>query len=936
MEQGAEYAIHQAHAPSEQNHLDALRDDVLEEVLEYAYENDLIKDYRLESFSLSHLFGKLIRSTIPITTDNGFTDCTHLTALELPNPTPRGEKLNVTDSALRLNCEARRELPTEEVNILTQEVCNDGHSRSLKLELPVLRTDNEWDMKEFQKEMLVRQNAHEGDHRIPFEPIDVAAGEGLELPAEVRLETEVFLTKLEGEKLGVTKESARYLVGSLGAEVTKEDRKSFVQGQMIDFEYRKNSVTEELELPISPKLIQGYTVPRSDACLIPIPSDPSSSILSDDLKAAEAYLFEDMEILDAPTSPTLDKFLKNSSPRIEIEPGKGRLSNHKIEMPLLSGLSPVKPELSGPDAFNKFVGKEIDIDNELKEAGLENFPSDDLEDQFGAMAEQSMKSIEQEQLQAADAIARVPVPVMDFSIPETEWTRLRKSASAVFKWIQGGHEDIFNLPKWPRDMLTESRLIWRPVKPGVDPVPIPESIEASEALVQSFIDAQDEQDIPNSSDFVQKRDDLLVLGTEDEGDEIEPLLTNIKPRTDLVAVVRKRGLNIVDTTSKRQRISGKRPFVNQTSGSDRATKALTETQRDRKDQETQALLQESSFRGPGDLLEQYTKLCAPQKMTASKYFPSKETKKAEVAVLPSPPESSERDCRDTSRNPVEPKATISPKPVSRAPHPSINLPPTPPTVFISLSIARFLISALDRLIPEMNLIERDYRAHNTSVWSPGSVSRAEVVPPLAHDADITVSPITGLIITTMILIRQKPRPGLSKNGFQERVEKVSARYERVVILVGGDGGVDDTLREVTASDSTALTELQGFTSGLECKVMVYYVGGGDDTLSRWVASMVCRYAQTDHPQIQKGLLEAETLWELFLRRAGFNVYAAQAVAAQLKVPSSGEDDTSSSRHGLAAFVTMTRAERRQRFGHLVGLRVLERVSRIVDEIWNKA
>lgn len=95
-----------------------------------------------------------------------------------------------------------------------------------------------------------------------------------------------------------------------------------------------------------------------------------------------------------------------------------------------------------------------------------------------------------------------------------------------------------------------------------------------------------------------------------------------------------------------------------------------------------------------------------------------------------------------------------------------------------------------------------------------------------------------------------------------------------------------------------------------------------------------RYGQSDQ-NLQNGLIEVETLWELWLRRAGFNVYAAQMVAGQLKVPKTGTD-TKQGHHGLAAFTTMTRNERLRRFGPMVGPRVLERVSQVVDEIWNKA
>lgn len=252
MEKGADHAGPQVlnRATPDQSHSDAFLDKVLEEVLEYAYEHDLIRDHLLDSFSLSHLFGDLIQSTIPATAEDGFTDCIHLTALELPNPTPRNEKPTVSDSALRIICETRRELSDEEVKGLTQQVCNDGNVRDLKLELPILRTDNHLDLRVFRREVLARQDAHKGDHRIPFEPIDVKAGEGLELSDEARLETEAFLIKLEGEKLGVTTGSTKYLVGSLRAELTEEGRRSFIQAHVGDIRCQKVSIGKHPDHPL--------------------------------------------------------------------------------------------------------------------------------------------------------------------------------------------------------------------------------------------------------------------------------------------------------------------------------------------------------------------------------------------------------------------------------------------------------------------------------------------------------------------------------------------------------------------------------------------------------------------------------------------------------------------------------------------------------------
>lgn len=248
---GAGHAVFQAQPRPDQNHLDPPRDRVLGEVLEYAYEHNLIRDHRLNSFSLSHLFGKLFQSTMPATTNDGVTNCSHLTYLELPNPTPRAEKLRITESAAKLLCEVRRELSDKKVMTLAQEFCNDNKTNIsvLKLEMPILRTDNDRDVRDFQREISARQDIHKRDHRIPFDPVNVAAGEGLELPAEAQLEADAFLKGLEGEKLGVTRESTKYLVDNLGTVFTEEDRTSLILEELRDIKYEKVSVGLRIIFP---------------------------------------------------------------------------------------------------------------------------------------------------------------------------------------------------------------------------------------------------------------------------------------------------------------------------------------------------------------------------------------------------------------------------------------------------------------------------------------------------------------------------------------------------------------------------------------------------------------------------------------------------------------------------------------------------------------
>lgn len=94
----------------------------------------------------------------------------------------------------------------------------------------------------------------------------------------------------------------------------------------------------------------------------------------------------------------------------------------------------------------------------------------------------------------------------------------------------------------------------------------------------------------------------------------------------------------------------------------------------------------------------------------------------------------------------------------------------------------------------------------------------------------------------------------------------------------------------------------------------------------------------------------EPQWELFLRRAGLNAFAAQVTLAALKAPiASGLGKSSpgpsanavaaerAGAYGLTAFVTMSSDERLRRFGRLMGgSRVLQSVNRLLEQRWVSA
>lgn len=588
----------------------------------------------------------------------------------------------------------------------------------------------------------------------------------------------------------------------------------------------------------------------------------------------------------------------------------------KIEVPLMRDQPDVQLGPCEPDDFKSFLETQLNLDSDFAGGDPQPFSDDNLEEQLQDAAQAAIQRIEQEQLQAIDALGRVPIPIMDFSISEPEWTRLGHDEKAIFEWIRNGNEQLFKSPRWPIHKTTESKLVWIPFAPGTIPAPENEQLDVAELILQDFLAPLDKNEIPSSRVCLYHRDKPAVFKDEDGDEEIDTVLLKQKPATALMDIIRKRSLeddaggiskkprrNVQSTTpDSKPEVCGPQLLVGDTQGAS------------------------------AKLLANFLEVHAPKKKiwTGSQYFnsskiePSTSTPANASGSVQAPDEFQKRAIHPS---PHPTKADM------KAPCPSIHLPLRPLTIFISVKIPRRMIRVLEGLVPGLTLIERNYDAHNTSTWRAGSVVRTEVVSPLADDADITISPTCGLILTSMIRLRQKPREGSHKGLVQTRIEKTCLRYERLLVLVGGEGGSDDTLSRISSSESMALIELQGFASGLDCDIQVHYVGGGAKTLANWVAASICRYGLVE-PETSTGLLEVETLWELFLRRAGLNVFAAQMIAGQLNQPRQ-EAPKTAVQHGLGAFITMTRAERMRRFGQLIGSKVLERVNKSVDEQWNQ-
>lgn len=160
------------------------------------------------------------------------------------------------------------------------------------------------------------------------------------------------------------------------------------------------------------------------------------------------------------------------------------------------------------------------------------------------------------------------------------------------------------------------------------------------------------------------------------------------------------------------------------------------------------------------------------------------------------------------------------------------------------------------------------------------------------------------------------------------MESVSLRYDSLLILVSEDNQ-SETAYGMDYYDCQALADFMGFKSGLKCNVVVRFVPGGDRILSQWLMNAMVQHRSTEE------LLVDQTHWELFLRRAGMNAFAAQIILSRMKAPEGvdGSSPVKAGLFGVTGFVEMSKHERVARFEELCGRRLIERVSDVIDARW---
>lgn len=704
-----------------------------------------------------------------------------------------------------------------------------------------------------------------------------------------------------------------------------------------------------------------------DAVIVPKKQADSSSQYSDPM------------LLDSESLGDIYSPLKGvKDPPSSPPPLRSPLQDRKAEVPL----SPVRSEplWKGESVILSQALPKLIPDLPLPIPKPEDTSSSDFDALFDeAIASISIKAkrtIEQEQLQEEDTTLKVVVPVMDFSLPITPWKASIRATSSretddvqneMLKEMKALHfsNDPSKEHIWPMNEKAERELKWAAFPTALGKVEMQESILDDGSLAKYL--AQPER--VNIDTLTWKPEGLRILDELAESDE-EVLEEGIFPEeNNMESLIRKRKLELelADTSPSSDGIS-RATKARQSSNRDVTTR-LAEANFENKKEVQAAQRNENSgsaftdsFSAMGalnDFLNVRKGIIEKPKLKADHHFsgaPSTNqpilvqadtAKSTSKSIMPSPivtppitlcpfvVSASFLSNRNLSRQIqtsfpsaefIERDFSLYPGQAQRPPSRSNKAPP--------LLSNRNLARQIQNMFPTAEYIERDFNLYLASQQRPPS--KSNTAPPLlstmADEADMILSPSTALIWTTMQKIKQRSLPGkVARSAIRERILRTSPRYERLLVMVSEDRQANDSIApsQLDNNDCEALVEFMTFCSSLHDEVTVTFIGGGEEDLAKWIAAMMVKYGIADQ---EVKLLQDESIWEVFLRRAGMNAFAAQAILDKSKAPEQPQSHEVD--FGLTAFVKMTLEERLAKFEtFLGGRRLLNRVSKVLDARW---
>jgi hypothetical protein len=771
------------------------------------------------------------------------------------------------------------------------------------------------------------------------------------------------------------------------------------------------SVTPPL-LPLSPVLTP--YIPSSLANRLPVPSDSSDSITAE-AKVLE-HLIIDEDSLTRKHSDSSDSMLldithpPDSSPLFEkltTTTLKRKADLFKIEGPLtppVFSTSPMKKPKSV--SFSEILHEYIPKAQWAKVASDEDVSDSDMDELFRDIepfAEQARRQIQNERLSGADTTVRVEVPDVDFKIAVAPWNEYSQRKGGKHRpgdteidtqmefLVRVKREDLKSATSWYGISSLERHLHWNILVTKVTKINLDEKIHG-ETDLNKILNEVTTSNIATSSAQVWKPEGLRILDEQEDEEFIDSV--EMEERQDIEALVRKRKLEMEEEAAKVQykRVMVQAPSQTHVQPS-RNARGSHHWEYEVPSSHVSALLRSKTYdyqgqrpppsvtnhmyhQGPKEaanelIFDGFSATAALHKFMASQGMPTGSVKDR-VSDKGQP-----KGCDHLSSAhslPVRSKTLPLVQPGTTARHdtnqtaaieqrreapPQLPQLPAIPTDLASCSFIvsskllqqRSMMKHIEQLYPHAQVVYRDYGLPHSSV----------------EEADILLSPSTGLIYTTLQQVKQRPLPGQpDRSPVKERMKDLHRRYERLVVMIseGLSREMEDhgTGRPEDPRNQEVLAQFEDYAGELAGEVLIRYVRGGEQALAHSIVIEMANYGlphgSRDDGDIKPSASETyvslsdcyhrpcaltDLQWELFLRRAGLNPFAAQAIVGLLGQPYNYYIPTSSpasvechmavSVSGLPAFLTMSEEDRIRYFQALMGgSRILKRVSKVLDQV----
>ncbi|KAF2428286.1 hypothetical protein EJ08DRAFT_592225 [Tothia fuscella] len=841
------------------------------------------------------------------------------------------------------------------------EYAPDFKSRvsSLRNELPLLATDNELDVLHFGSRPTPNYQAM---HLIP-EVLDTENDESLEWPRRFLDLPTKYQKEIENEKLAIGVDATDFLVAVIRPCNANSEIEALFNAQ-LNYNTSLDPITPPL-LPISPRLAPFE--PSMIASELPLLSDQTDSTLAeaqalDDLitkqdsiyppeaSSEPSTLLNSSDLLVRLCSP-LRSIFDSSSP---LPARKRKPSDSKVEVPLLPiETSPIPSKklktVSFPEMLHEYIPEPPRVTDSVNALSSEESLQAFFDEVIQPFADEVDRELEREKLQEADSLLRVDVPVLDFSTPKAPWSVFTRNA-------KGKHPDtqtelmaqqrllvevqkigFGELTRWEGlskfDRLVES---WTPCPLVKADVALNEIIDDAKYLAVIMEDMSLE-DVVISDSLTWKPQGLRILDEVDESEEeLEPAETEERAFSPVVFTTKKRRLEVSDLEPfQNKRVeSDKRP-VSHTSLPVRSREGPGPLQRSAPAMETVKTRVEpvkSSTSQTG--FEKFSASAAlssfMQTMGKVPMIKVQRADKGNGITIPVPTQgmiatgaNAPLEAPDLAPNQVRDFYAGPPIPADLPPR-SFILPTS------QIRNYRSLTKAVARLYKHATYVERDFDS-----------------TPEAMEANILISPATGIALTTLQKLHQRPLPGQETKieGLKQRLSELGTRYERVILYVADSFAPQAEVgmtRELDQRDRAVLAEYNNFGAALVAEIQIVYVAGGEESLAKWIVTAMIQHGS---PDPRRQLLEEETHWERVLRRTGFNAYAAQVILANLKEIDSetivqeeldatlNNQPTRGTEFLLRAFTRMDPNERVRRFaGLLGGSCVLRRLGQAWEEM----